>query len=113
MLSLSGGFLSTSGSYEKQFTENGVTYHHILDPDTGYPAESGLLSVTVWSSSGALSDALSTACFVLGMEDSLPVLEQFDSGAVFITQDHQIYVTENLESAFSLTAEGYSLAGTL
>lgn len=47
------------------------------------------------------------------MEDSLPVLEQFDSGAVFITQDHQIYVTENLASAFSLTAEGYSLAGTL
>ena len=113
VLSLSGGFLSTSGSYEKQFTEDGVTYHHILDPDTGYPAESGLLSVTVWSSSGALSDSLSTACFVLGMEDSLPVLEQFDSGAVFITQDHQIYVTENLASAFSLTAEGYSLAGTL
>ena len=113
VLSLSGGFLSTSGSYEKQFTEDGVTYHHILDPDTGYPAESGLLSVTVWSSSGALSDALSTACFVLGMEDSLPVLEQFDSGAVFIAQDHQIYVTENLEGAFSLTAEGYSLAGTL
>ena len=73
------GFLSTSGSYEKQFTEDGVTYHHLLDPDTGYPAESGLLSVTVWSGSGTLSDALSTACFVLGLEDSLPVLEQFDS----------------------------------
>lgn len=112
-LSLASGFLSTSGSYEKQFTEDGATYHHLLDPDTGYPAESGLLSVTVWSGSGTLSDALSTACFVLGLEDSLPVLEQFDSGAVFITEDHQIYVTENLEGAFSLTGEGYTLAGTV
>ena len=112
-LSLASGFLSTSGSYEKQFTEDGVTYHHLLDPDTGYPAESGLLSVTVWSGRGTLSDALSTACFVLGLEDSLPVLEQFDSEAVFITEDHQIYVTEGLADAFSLTGEGYTLAGTV
>lgn len=112
-LSLASGFLSTSGSYEKQFTEDGVTYHHLLDPDTGYPAESGLLSVTVWSGSGTLSDALSTTCFVLGLEDSLPVLEQFDSEAVFITEDHQIYVTEGLADAFSLTGEGYTLAGTV
>ena len=95
------GFLSTSGSYEKQFEEDGVTYHHILDPKTGYPAESGLVGVTIWSDSGVLSDALSTACFVLGMEESLPLLEQFDSGAVFITEDHQIYVTENLADAFT------------
>lgn len=107
------GFLSTSGSYEKQFTQDGVTYHHILDPDTGYPAESGLVSVTVWSGSGVLSDALSTACFVLGMEDSLPLLEQFDSGAVFITQDHEIYVTENLADQFQLDSDQYTLAGTL
>lgn len=112
-LSLASGFLSTSGSYEKQFTEDGVTYHHLLDPGTGYPAESGLLSVTVWSGSGTLSDALSTACFVLGLEDSLPVLEQFDSEAVFITEDHQIYVTEGLADAFFLKGEGYTLAGTV
>ena len=73
-LSVPSGFLSTSGSYEKQFEEDGVTYHHILDPKTGYPAESGLVGVTIWSDSGVLSDALSTACFVLGMEESLPLL---------------------------------------
>lgn len=112
-LAIPTGFLSTSGSYEKQFTEDGVTYHHILDPDTGYPAESGLVSVTVWSSSGVLSDALSTACFVLGMEDSLPVLEQFQSGAVFITTDHEIYITENLAETFTLDSQKYTLAGTL
>lgn len=112
-ISLPSGFLSTSGSYEKQFTQDGVTYHHILDPETGYPAESGLLSVTVWSSTGALSDALSTACFVLGLEESLPLLEEFEAGAVFITGENQVYVTENLESSFHLTAEGYTLAGVV
>lgn len=70
----------------------------------GYPADSGLLSVTVWSSSGALSDALSTACFVLGLEDSLPLLEQFDSQALFITQERQIYLTSGLEDAFTLSS---------
>lgn len=112
-LAIQSGFLSTSGSYEKKFTEEGVTYHHILDPDTGYPAESGLVSVTVWSDSGVLSDALSTACFVLGMEDSLALLETFDSGAVFITEDHEIYVTENLADSFTLASAQYTLAGTL
>ena len=113
VLSVSSGFLSTSGSYEKQFTEDGVTYHHLLDPSTGYPADSGLLSVTVWSSSGALSDALSTACFVLGIEDSLPLLEQFDSQALFITQERQIYLTSGLEDAFTLSSGDYTLAGTV
>ena len=113
VLSVSSGFLSTSGSYEKQFTEDGVTYHHLLDPSTGYPADSGLLSVTVWSGSGALSDALSTACFVLGIEDSLPLLEQFDSQALFITQERQIYLTSGLEDAFTLSSGDYTLAGTV
>lgn len=108
ILSLESGFVSTSGSYEKTFTENGKTYHHILDPATGYPAESGLLSVTVKSESGALSDALSTACFVLGPEKSLPVLNQFQAEAVFVTEDDRVLVTTGLEEDFSLSAEGYT-----
>ena len=75
VLSLPGGFVSTSGSYEKYFEQDGKKYHHILDPRTGYPAESGLVSVTVWCPPGmdvkypgALSDGLATACFVLGLE---------------------------------------------
>ena len=71
------------------------------------------MGVTIWSDSGVLSDALSTACFVLGMEESLPLLEQFDSGAVFITEGHQIYVTENLADAFHLDADNYTLAGVV
>lgn len=108
-ISIDQGFLSTSGSYEKQFTQDGKTYHHILDPATGYPAESGLVSVTVWSDSGALSDALSTACFVLGLSDSLPLLEEFGCQGIFITEGREIYVTEGLRDRFALSSSAYTV----
>ncbi len=93
VLSLEEGFVSTSGSYEKFFEQDGKTYHHLLDPKTGYPADSGLVSVTVCSASGALSDCLATACFVLGYEESLPLLERFDAEALFIDEDGDITCT--------------------
>ncbi len=108
-LSLMEGFVSTSGSYEKCFTEGGVTYHHILDPSTGYPAESGLISVTVKSDSGVLSDALSTACFVLGLEKSLPLLEKFDAQAIFIDDNNSVFVTDGWKGDFTLSSSDYTL----
>ncbi len=100
VLELEEGFVSTSGSYEKTFQQDGITYHHLIDPKTGYPAESGLVSVTVCSGSGALSDCLSTACFVLGEEKSLPLLESFSAQALFIHEDGSITCTPGLEEAF-------------
>lgn len=103
ILSISGThYISTSGDYEKYFEENGVKYHHIFDPGTGYPAKSGLRSVTVVCDSGLKSDGLSTACFVLGYEASLPVLQEYGAQAVFILEDGSVRTTEGLEAYFSI-----------
>lgn len=94
--------LVTSGSYERFFDLDGVRYHHIIDPRTGFPAQSGLLGVTLIGSSAMELDALSTAVFVLGMERGLPLLEQRDIQAVFITQSYDVLTTPALKDYFSL-----------
>ena len=99
--------VSTSGDYEKYLIENGKRYHHILDPRTGYPAESGLISVTVVCREGWLSDGLSTACFVLGYEKSLELLKAYDAQAVFVDADYRVCVTDGLKDAFTLTGTAY------
>lgn len=105
-----GQCVSTSGDYERYFEQDGVRYCHILDPRTGAPADSGLISVTVVSPSGLVSDVLSTACFVLGYEQSLPILELFeDAQAVFVTEDRTVLVTPGLAGSFDLTAGSYTL----
>ena len=88
-------FISTSGSYEKFFEQDGQKYHHIFDPQTGYPAERepGLISVTVISqgkNGGATGDAVSTACFVLGYEASQELLSEYHCDALFIYENGDI-----------------------
>ena len=102
VINLSEGFVSTSGDYEKYFEKDGKRYHHILDATTGYPAESELSSVTVVCGSGALSDALSTACFILGEEKSKALLDEFSASAVFV--DKELNVSTYGDVDFEKTA---------
>ena len=97
-------FISTSGSYEKNFTQDGVTYHHILDPDTGYPVRNDLIGVSVVSKNGMTGDALSTALFVEGLTDrALDWTKAYLEGAVFLFADGGVYVTDGLRDRFTLT----------
>ena len=102
-------FLSTSGDYEKYFIENGVRYHHIMDPSTGCPAESGVTGVTVVCDSGLEADALSTACFVLGVEKGTQLLKAYGADGLFVDEDHHVYLTEGMKERFSLIADSYSV----
>lgn len=101
--------VSTSGNYERYFEKDGVRYHHILDPKTGYPSESDLVSVTVVSKDGTLSDALSTACFVLGSEDGQLLLQSYECEGVFILKDGTVIVTDGLRGKLEITNNKYEL----
>lgn len=102
-------FISTSGDYEKYFYTFDTLFHHILSPKTGYPADSGLKSVTVVSGSGLLSDALSTACFVLGMENSANILEKYNAEAIFIDNDNNVYITDRIFDSCTAETGDYTL----
>lgn len=102
-------FISTSGSYEKTFTENGKTYHHLLDLASGYPAETQLVSVTVRAKNGLLSDALSTLCFLVGEEKARPIVSQYSADALFVYADKTVHMTDRLREAVTITDSTYHL----
>lgn len=100
-LSIPGGYVSVSGDYERYFECDGVKYHHIFDPSTGYPVRNGIHTVAVYTNDAALGDALSTALFVMGYEEAI---ELYDSGkysfeALFVT-DEGIKMTSGMENLF-------------
>ncbi|MCR5717778.1 MAG: FAD:protein FMN transferase, partial [Oscillospiraceae bacterium] len=91
----------TSGNYERYFIENGTSYHHILDPSDGYPAENGLVSVTIIGKQGLTCDALSTALFVEGTERAEEHWrKRKDFGMILVTDTPEILYTPDLADTF-------------
>ena len=92
--------VSTSGDYERYVEVDGVRYHHIIDPATGYPADSGVAGVTILSRDGFLSDALSTACFILGADRGIPLAEHYGAEALFVGKDGSVTMTDGMQEYF-------------
>ncbi|MEY8438839.1 FAD:protein FMN transferase [Anaerotruncus colihominis] len=88
--------MATSGDYERYFMNDNVRYHHILDPATGYPARTDLMSVSVVSQDGAFADFMSTWLFIKGRSFVLERLNSLGCGLIVVDQDKNIYITENL-----------------
>lgn len=87
---------STSGDYERTFIQDGVRYHHILDPDTGNPAMA-CRSVTIMAKDAVTADGISKGVFILGPKDGLPLIESIDgAGAVIVDRANQVHVSQRL-----------------
>ena len=104
-LELADKAVITSGAYERNFEQNGIVYHHIIDPRTGYPAESGLSSVTIVSDDGTLADGLSTALFIMGKEAAVEFWRSHrdDFDMVLLADDGAVTVSAGIADALTLS----------
>jgi thiamine biosynthesis lipoprotein len=110
IVSVSDKSIVTSGNYERFFERNGKRYHHIFDTKTGYPAEKGLISVSIISDKSIDGDALSTSVYTLGLDEGKKLIESLkDVEAVFVTNDKKVYTTSGLKDTFKLTNTDFKL----
>jgi thiamine biosynthesis lipoprotein len=109
-VSVTGKSVVTSGDYQRYFEDiHRTRYHHILDPLTGYPADSGLVSVTIIADSSTTADALSTIVFVAGLARGLEILSGYSGAeAVLVDREMRVWITPGLVSSFH-AAEGVEL----
>ncbi|UUX33951.1 FAD:protein FMN transferase [Fundicoccus culcitae] len=104
------GAVVTSGIYERYLEQDGHLYHHIMDPETGYPLDNEISGVTVFAETSFDGDSYSTALFLFGIEDGIQFVEQTDGiEAVFIDKDKGVHLTSGLKDTFELTNEEYHI----
>jgi len=100
----------TSGIYERFFMHEGVRYHHILDPWTGYPVDNELASVSIISDKSIDADGLSTSLFALGVEKGLKLIEEVEgSEAIFVTRENEVILSSGATALFELKDSNFRI----
>lgn len=100
----------TSGVYERFLEADGVRYHHILDPDTGYPSENELMGVTISCKDSIDADGLSTSVFLLGLERGMELVESLDGvEAIFVTESKDIYLSSGIDDRFEIKDTNFKI----
>ncbi len=100
----------TSGIYERYIEEDGVKYHHILNPKTGYPYDTELEGVTIIADKSKDADALSTLVFTKDLQGGLEFVENHTGAeAIFITHDKEVYITSGVEDVFTITDTEFTI----
>lgn len=109
-LKLKDKSIVTSGYYEKYFEKDGECFHHIIDPKTGYPSDSIIVSATIVSDKSIDGDGLSTGIYILGVDKGIEIINNKEEiEGVIITENKKIYITSGLKDSFILTNEEYEL----
>ncbi|WP_224036546.1 FAD:protein FMN transferase [Clostridium gelidum] len=111
ILSVKNKSVVTSGNYEKYFMKDGQRFHHIIDPKTGYPSKSKIISATIISDNSIDGDGLSTGVYIIGIDKAMKIIEAIDGiEAIFITEDKKIYKTSGLDKEILIfTDDEFSL----
>lgn len=110
-ISQSNKSIVTSGVYERFLEVDGKTYHHLLNPEDGYPFQNDIAGVSIVSDKSIDGDGLSTSVFSKGIKGGLEFIEQFEGAeAIFVSQDKRVYITSGLEGNFELTHDEFKLA---
>ena len=101
----------TSGNYERFFIKDNIRYHHIIDTQTGYPADKGIISATIIAGKSIDADALSTSVYALGIKEGIALIEGLENvDTIIITEDNKVYLTSGLEEKFTIVDEKFSKA---
>lgn len=109
-LQVSDKTVVTSGVYERYIEKDGIKYHHILNPITGYPYETEIQGVSIIADKSIDGDALSTLIFTKGIDEGLKLVESLKGvDAIFITNEKKVYITEGLRGNFKITNEDFKL----
>lgn len=110
-LTTSNKSVVTSGIYERYIEKDGVRYHHILNPSTGYPYDNEIAGITIVSDKSIDGDALSTSVFAMGVEEGMKfVNSQSGIDAIFVTKDNKVYLTNEIKNIFELTNSDFTIA---
>ncbi|MCE5220861.1 MAG: FAD:protein FMN transferase [Clostridium sp.] len=110
ILSVKNKSIVTSGNYERYFMKDGKRFHHIIDPKTGYPSESKIISATIISDNSIDGDGLSTGVYILGVDKALSIIEEIKGiDAILVTEDKKVYMTAGIKDSFVLTDEEFIL----
>lgn len=109
IVAVSNKTVVTSGIYERNFEEDGVTYHHILDTETGYPVENGVASVSIIADKSIDADALSTVLFVLGVEEGIKLANELDGvECIYVSTGGTVVMTDGAEEITTITDESFT-----
>lgn len=110
ILSVENKSIVTSGNYERYFMKDGKRFHHIIDPKTGYPSESKIISATIISDNSIDGDGLSTGIYILGVDKALKIIDAIEGiDAIFVTEDKKVYMTSGVKDIFMLTDDKFIL----